>query len=90
MGSIQGLLKRREERYRVMYYNRIAGTNCSTLCELPGEALHIISFLSYYDIIRPFVAEDLEDGAPVLLLTERYGVSRRYIESIRKKYHLVL
>lgn len=89
MASITVLLKRREEKYRVKYYNRIAGANCSTLCDVPPDALMLLSFLSYYDIIRPFVSEDLAEGVPVALLKERYGVSRRYIEYLKKKYNVV-
>lgn len=89
MASITVLLKRREEKFRVKYYNRIAGADCATLCEVPPESLKLLSFLSYYDIIRPFVSEDLEEGTPVTLLKERYGVSRRYIEYLKNKYNVV-
>jgi hypothetical protein len=88
MSSTKVLLKRREEKYRVKYYNKIAAANCSTLCDVPAPALELLAYLSYYDIIRPFVSEDLADGVPVALLKERYGVSRRYIEYLRTKYKI--
>jgi hypothetical protein len=85
---MQNLSVQREERFRVAYYNRISGGQAEDITQIPGQALQLLSYLSYYDIIRPFVAENLQEGASVSILTNRYGVSRKYIETVKKKYQL--
>lgn len=75
------------EYYTCQYYSLMSDRQCDSLEEIPSPARRALSYMTYEEIIRPFVLEDLEEGK----LSSR-GLARKYsttlsrIRQIGRKY----
>jgi hypothetical protein len=66
------------EKYIVLFYNRISGSQAETIEEVPPEVLEFLSAYDYETLIKPFVAEDLRSDMSRDQISIKYGVSPHY------------
>lgn len=72
----------------VQFYNLFACTPAECLEDIPPEALAALSYMDYFHLIRPLIAEDLKNGNSHGRCAIRYRVSRKAVHTIATKYQI--
>ena len=85
-----GYKKRGSPRYElfiVRLYNKInEGEAVECIEEIPLEAREVLSFFSYADIVKPFIAIDIRDGLSRDQASIKYGITPGYAREIGRKF----
>lgn len=57
------------------FYNRVAGKNVNSICEIPDDALEFLTYMSWAELVKPLVLEHQFQGATQQQSKIKFGVS---------------
>lgn len=77
---------KRYEAITIRFYNRVTGSSVDKIEQIPDAARDALSFISYNNLARPFVIEDLEAGHTPKQVSITYQIPRGTIRSMGEKY----
>lgn len=73
------------EKALVRYYNRISGNSVYSVDEIPTGALQVLQFLTYEELIKPFIAEDLLKGLGRNVVKRKYACRTSLVRFIGER-----
>jgi len=86
MPSENTYTKTRIETYLVNYYNYISQEQASCYEDIPEQVRLFLSHLDHLDLVKPFVAIDIQDGMSYHQAAIKYGITPAWARSIGRKF----